>query len=104
MTLEIEVAAKGTPMLKAVYESSSSPAGYERDKGGYGVCVLHKSIEWKMMVKLGLEEDYMTQVLTHEQLHDCIYQIYLRYVRKRLRNPSRERLMHKGDICALLGF
>jgi hypothetical protein len=52
--LKIEVARKGTKPLAADYDAGSSPAQYYD-----GVCSLHRSMEWKMM-------------LTHEQLHETI--------------------------------
>ena len=99
--MNIAVAAQGTRPLAATYDSGSSPAQYDFDTRE---CTLHRSIEWKMASRLDLEIEYTIQVLTHEQLHECVYQQYQRYIRKRRRNSRRERLIHKGDFCALMGF
>lgn len=100
--MEIKVAPKGTKPLKSDYDLGSSPSGYVV---GERLCEFHRSIEWKIMVKLGLEIEYMTLILTHEQaLHETAWDIYWRYQRKRRRSVWKERLVHKSDICVFLGY
>jgi hypothetical protein len=97
--MEIKIMPHGE--LPADYGDESSPAGYViMDK----VCGLYRSKEWDMMVKLGLEIEYTTLILTHEQIHETTYEIYWRYKHKKFHNIKRERLLHKSDICALMGF
>lgn len=75
-------------------ENSTSPAGYVCDEN---TCLLFNSPEWSMADKLGLEIEYTSIVLTHEQLHHTIGKILGR-------QPRNEKLIHLGDICSLLGF
>lgn len=71
-----------------------SPAHYYK-----GVCFLNKCLnnEWDLMIALDLEIEYMTQVLTHENIHllECKFQ----------RSSTKpDKLLHISDICALVGF
>lgn len=91
--MKIKVAPVGTPPLQAEYNNNSTPSEY-----GAGICTLHRSLEWKLMMKLGLEVEYTVQVLTHEQaLHATTAKLLHRIIQN-------DPILHLGDICALMGF
>lgn len=90
--MRIKVASVNSPPLGGEYNRNSTPSSYTS-----GICTLHRSREWQMANKLGLEIEYTIQVLTHEQLHATIAKVKHRTV-------MNDRLLHLSDICALLGF
>lgn len=91
--MKIKVAPSGSPPIASEYELSSSPAEY-----GQGICTLHRSLEWKLMVKMGLEVEYSVLVLTHEE---ALHAVTAKLLHRIIQNDS---ILHLGDICALMGF